>query len=340
MAADILYLIGGQQSKRTSFFKMAAEEHGVFVKVIDWENISKKPDFKKWQNMTVKIDPPSYKTTDLEEMHTNLELYQNTLKKLNLCKCLFLNSPKAILDTLNKRYTKEVLMENHISVTDVIAANISSVKQLFEIMESRRAYSVFIKPVNYSGAAGIAAFRINPVAGRMKLYTTCVPLEDGRLYNTKKLYISEDEKEITYILEKLLKLDTIAEKWYPKDNFNDKSYDLRVVYQFGHIEHIVVRQSKGPFTNLHLNNQAANIEELELKDYVLSEIEQICRRAVSLFDGLNVAGIDIMLDRGSRKPRIIEINGQGDLIYQDIYSENKIYKKQIEYLCAQKEDDI
>lgn len=106
-----------------------------------------------------------------------------------------------------------------------------------------------------------------------------------------------------------------------------------MVYQFGHVEYIVVRQSNGPFTNLHLNNQAVDIKELRLSDVDFSAIEQLCGKAVSLFDGLNVAGIDIMLDKGSRKPRIIEINGQGDLIYQDIYSENKIYKKQVK-MCA------
>ena len=41
-----------------------------------------------------------------------------------------------------------------------------------------------------------------------------------------------------------------------------------------------------------------------------------------------------MLDRGSRKPRIIEINGQGDLIYQDIFSENKIYTEQVNMLSG------
>ena len=93
-----------------------------------------------------------------------------------------------------------------------------------------------------------------------------------------------------------------------------------------------MRQSDGPVTNLHLNNQAADIKELGLSGRIMSGIEEICNQAVSLFDGLNVAGIDVMLDKGSRKPRIIEINGQGDLIYQDIFSENIIYRKQAEFL--------
>ncbi len=334
----MIYLIGEQLSKRTVFFKKAAQEYNVPVKVTSWDEIFKKSSFEELNGMTVKIDPPSYTITDLEKMHDSLLAYRNILKKINLCNCSFLNSPKAILDTLDKRYTKKVLMENKIHVTDMIADNISTVPQLLEIMKRKQVYSVFIKPVNYSGAAGIAALRINSAMRHIKLYTTCMPV-GCKLYNTKRLYILEDEKQIRYILEKLLKLGTIAERWYPKDVFNGKNYDLRVVYQFGSVEYIVVRQSKGPFTNLHLNNQAVDIRELGLTDEDLYEIERVCDKAVSLFDGLNIAGIDIMFDKGSRKPRVIEINGQGDLIYQDIYSENKIYKKQVK-MCADEENYI
>ena len=45
-----------------------------------------------------------------------------------------------------------------------------------------------------------------------------------------------------------------------------------------------------------------------------------------------MAGMDIMLGKHNLKPRIIEMNGQGDLIYQDIYQENKIYTEQIRWM--------
>ena len=47
------------------------------------------------------------------------------------------------------------------------------------------------------------------------------------------------------------------------------------------------------------------------------------------FPGLRSAGIDILLEKGSLRPRIIEMNAQGDLIYQDIYHENVIYSQQV-----------
>ena len=40
-------------------------------------------------------------------------------------------------------------------------------------------------------------------------------------------------------------------------------------------------------------------------------------------------GVDVLLENGSLRPRVIEMNGQGDLIHQDIYGENAIYARQV-----------
>ena len=69
---------------------------------------------------------------------------------------------------------------------------------------------------------------------------------------------------------------------------------------------------------------------LSITENQMAEIEKICRRAVSSFPGLSMAGIDLLLEKNSGKPYIIEMNGQGDLLYQDIYHENRIYREQAE----------
>lgn len=327
----MIVLIGSKDSKRTEFFLKAASQSGATVKFISWDSVKEGFNYGTLQGAAVKIDPPPCKVTEFGNMQDILAGYQVLLKQLAQCSCTYLNTPDSILSVLDKEISKRILQEKGIRVTNMLAARPESATHLLDIIKESKAYSVFIKPVNYSGAAGVAAFRINPFNGRMKMYTSC-RLSNGMLYNTKKLYMYEEDKEILDIISKLAGLGVIVEKWYPKDSFNGKSYDLRVVYQFGRIEYIVVRQSDGPVTNLHLNNQAADIRELGLSQEIISGIEEICNKAVSLFDGLKVAGIDVMLDKGSRKPRIIEINGQGDLIYQDIFSENIIYRKQAEFL--------
>lgn len=45
---------------------------------------------------------------------------------------------------------------------------------------------------------------------------------------------------------------------------------------------------------------------------------------------LQYAGVDVLIERGTDIPYIIEVNGQGDHIYQDMYADNSIYTRQIE----------
>ena len=94
----------------------------------------------------------------------------------------------------------------------------------------------------------------------------------------------------------------------------------------------LARLSKGPITNLHLNNRPLEYDALGLPRQVLSQVLSLCRSAMSCFPSLSCAGIDILLEKGSLRPRIIEMNAQGDLSYQDIYQENRIYLHQAEMM--------
>ena len=354
----MIILIGTEDSKRTIFFKKAAEQKGVSFRFVDWKDFAgwtniKRIAMEQFQGAAVKIDPPSYQLIRLQDMQVSLEKYRRFLEELQEAGCEFLNSPEGILQTLGKRFAKRVLMEHGVSVTEMFQEKPETVEQLLDIMKKYRAYSVFVKPEYFSGAAGVVALRQQPSTGRMVAYTSCklvspelFPEKEGAvvadsevigvppcLYNTKTLYRMENPEDIFALLKELLKLGVIVERWYPKDIFNGRSYDLRVVYQFGRIEYIVVRQSGGPITNLHLNNQAVDVESLKFSQEKLAELEELCGKAMGCFPGLSMAGIDVMFNKGSRRSRIIELNGQGDLIYQDIYGENCIYGKQIEELC-------
>ena len=43
-------------------------------------------------------------------------------------------------------------------------------------------------------------------------------------------------------------------------------------------------------------------------------------------------GLDVLLEKDSEKPYIIEMNAQGDLMHKDVYGDNIIYKRQIELI--------
>ena len=152
------------------------------------------------------------------------------------------------------------------------------------------------------------------------------------LVNTKKLQRMEDRKMIFVLLNQLLQLDCVIERWYAKAEHGGYTYDLRAVMQDARMDFLLARLSKGPVTNLHLNNRPLPAKELKLPAAVLDSVEELCRRAVGLYPGIRSAGVDILLEKGSLTPRIIEMNGQGDLIYQDIYHENRIYRHQVQMM--------
>lgn len=330
-----IILIGSKQSKRTEYFKKAVEEEHLSLSVFEWNEIENLLCNQELQRAVIKIDPPSYSTCRLEEMREQLQTYQKNLQRLQATDAHFLNSPEAINRVLDKRNCKLQLQEAGIPSTQMLLGNITNVKQLITWMQENRVFSVFIKPVYFSGAAGVIAFRLQPRTKKMMAYTSC-KLVDGVLTNTKTLYCLKDEEEIFALINTILALDVMIERWYPKADFQGKSFDLRVVYQFGHIAHVVARGSKGPVTNLHLNNQAIDINELGLEQELMNEIETVCEDAVDLFPGLSMAGIDILIEKNSQKPYIIEVNGQGDLIYQDIYNDNRIYKEQIRRMICKR----
>lgn len=330
-----LYLIGTKGSKRKDFFEKAAAGCQVPVEFIDWAEA----EHADLSGGTVKIDPPAYATSDLWQMNGQVSAYRSRLRGLEHRGRVFLNTPSGIDSVLDKFSCKKKLMEHGIAVTEMISEEVlwaeepgradGAVERLEDMMRRCRASSVFIKPAYSSGAAGVVAYRKFLGSGREAAYTSCRVL-GGELVNTKKIYRLDKREEIAALLRSVLSLGVIIERWHPKASYQEKSFDLRVVWQFGEIAYIVARQSGGPITNLHLNNAPLDWRKLGLAEQVVSEIRCLCRDAMKLFPGLLSAGIDILLEKGTLRPRIIEINGQGDLIYQDIYAENTIYKQQVE----------
>ncbi|MBR4083220.1 MAG: STM4014 family protein [Lachnospiraceae bacterium] len=320
-----IILVGCEGTKRTDYFLKAARELEIPV---SFENIFQCVQ-EELEEAVVKIDPFVYQEVQIEQMEALLGQYTGLLNRFAANKKLqFLNHPDAIQEVLHKVRCKEKLMEQGVPVTKMLGTHINCLEELKQLMLSKREYAVFIKPVQSSGAAGIAAYRFYPERNREVLYT-CGHLEQGQLINTKKLYRIEDSVQIRSLLDRILSMESMVERWYPKADYQGKKYDLRVVWQFGKVDFVVARQSKGPITNLHLNNQALPVEELKLPAQKQEEIVTLCTNAMKLFPALSYAGIDIMLEKNTLEPLIIEINGQGDLLYQDIFQDNCIYKNQL-----------
>jgi glutathione synthase/RimK-type ligase-like ATP-grasp enzyme len=319
-------LLAGQiESKRTEYFLKAAQSLGVDVSFYE---IGAFPHGTSQEGI-VKIDPPRYKDSDLSNLNNLVKQYMDFLKAAaQNRKLLFLNHPDSIMDTLDKRKCKDILVQNGIAVTPSVDEELHDIEALRQYVGENKTSNLFIKPRYGSGAAGVVAYRCNPSTGSEMIYTS-VHEADGKFVNTKKICRINQRARIELLVNFILSQPHIIEKWIPKPKYQNLCYDLRVVYQFGKIDFIVARCSDSPITNLHLNNNALDVNLLGLPPHVISRIESLCKEAMGCFKGLFYAGIDILLSGKSLEPVIIEINAQGDLIYQDIFNENKIYKNQV-----------
>ncbi len=333
-------LLGDEGTKRTLYFRQAAAMEKLPVLFAEWSS------FHEWLQHSasedsgkdewfLKIDPPLWKSCCLEDLDGLTKDYIQKLEELAGIslkhRIEFLNHPYTIIQLLDKRECKQKLQSAGLAVTQMLEEkllNPHTAGHLLELMRKCGIFQVFIKPVNGSGAAGVSALRWQPAKNRMVLYTCALEHPRAGLVNTKQLRCFTKTNEIMSLLNSILQMDCVVERWYAKAQHQGFSYDLSDVVLDGRTEFLLGRLSKGPITNLHLNNHPLAAKELEIPASVLADIEELCERAVSCYEGLRCAGIDILLERGSLKPRIIEMNAQGDLIYQDIFHENRIYRRQ------------
>lgn len=336
-------LLGSADTKRTDYFRQAAAQAQLPVLFVDWKDLDQCLEQWKAQQpqaeWLLKIDPPLWDSCSLGELEHLTRDYKEKLCRLSQTAQVypleFLNHPLAIMQLLDKRECKRRLGQAGLAVTETLEAQDPggwTMEQLLAAMRREKVWQVFIKPVSGSGAAGVSAFRWHPAAGRMALYTCALLHPEYGLVNTKRLRRFSGQEEVLAYLEQILALDCVVERWYAKAEYEGYSYDLRAVVLDGRTEFLLGRLSKGPITNLHLNNHPMAADQLGIPAAVLEEAALLCQRAAGCFPGLRSVGIDVLLEKGSLRPRVIEMNAQGDLMYQDIFHENRIYQRQAEMM--------
>lgn len=328
-----LVLLGEANSRRSVYFAKAAQALSVTLRCLPLEQWDKALD----SPALIKIDPPSSGSYDIGEQENFLATYHEQLRQLSNSGQHFFNEPHALWMALDKRRCKEILKSQQLPVTQMYEEVIKTPAALREVLSATHWPGVFVKPRFGSAASGVLAYRFTPRNNREVLYTSAA-LQDGRLINTRTLRRLEDSSQIQPILERILAMDTVVERWYPKARWQKSSYDLRAVVQFGRLDYLVARSSHGPITNLQLNNHAVAVEQLGLPSEVLQAVEDVAIRTLAALPGLSYAGIDILLEAETLAPFIVEVNGQGDLLYQDIFAENRIYTTQVKYYCQMQED--
>ena len=322
-----IIVVSNSLSKRIEYFVEAGKHLQTEVCFMTYEELfSCLPLLRQ---AVIKLEPCVSDETDFLKYALLNQAYKETLQRLSemslpddVC---FLNTPDALLRALDKKETKEVLMDKGLKVTPMLPSP-QSFDELRQLLADC-GRGCFFKPRYGSGAGGIMAIRYQPNRNKWVVYTTLRQV-DGVIHNTKRINRLSVEKEIIPLAEAVIQTEAILEEWIPKAQLQGENYDLRVVYRESEIDYIVVRCSKGSITNLHLNNKAHWWNELSLSEEVRQQIYFQCQEAVQSLD-LQYAGVDVLIERGTDIPYIIEVNGQGDHVYQDMFAHNSIYTQQI-----------
>lgn len=322
-----IIVVSNSLSKRIEYFVEAGKHLQTEVCFMTYEELfSCLPLLRQ---AVIKLEPCVSDETDFLKYALLNQAYKETLQRLSemslpddVC---FLNTPDALLRALDKKETKEVLMDKGLKVTPMLPSP-QSFDELRQLLADC-GRGCFLKPRYGSGAGGIMAIRYQPNRNKWVVYTTLRQV-DGVIHNTKRINRLSVEKEIIPLAEAVIQTEAILEEWIPKAQLQGENYDLRVVCRESEIDYIVVRCSKGSITNLHLNNKAHWWNELSLSEEVRQQIYFQCQEAVQSLD-LQYAGVDVLIERGTDIPYIIEVNGQGDHVYQDMFVHNSIYTQQI-----------
>ena len=180
---------------------------------------------------------------------------------------------------------------------------------------------VFLKPRHGSSASGVVALEIASPE-RMQLVTPVELVEPEtshelpRLYNNLRLTRLSDPTAIARLVDTLCREPMMAERWFPKASVGNRSFDLRVVVIGGETEHIVVRTSSSPITNLHLGNARGDVAEVRalMNPDRWEEAMEVCRSAAAAFPSCRYVAVDLMVGSGFRSFAVAEVNAFGDLL--------------------------
>ena len=118
--------------------------------------------------------------------------------------------------------------------------------------------------------------------------------------------------ELRPLLAALTGQRAVVEDWLPKAQWNGKSFDLRVVVIGGRAAQVLVRSSRGPFTNLHLGNERGDWDAVRgWLGERWEEVRDSAQRAAACFPEALYCGVDVLI-LPSKDHAILEVNAFGD----------------------------
>jgi hypothetical protein len=228
----------------------------------------------------------------------------------------WMNSPAEIALMFDKVACHQALRSRGAPVAPGLGA-VNSFDELVGRMREQNWRRVFVKLAYGSSASGVVAYQTD---GRRHQATTTVETarQNGelRLYNSRRIRVYRDWREIAEVIDALCRNRVHVEQWLPKAGFDNRTFDLRVVVIAGRACHTVARLSRSPMTNLHLLNERGDEGAVREKvgQAAWAAAMRNCELAMECFPESLYAGIDLLFSPDFRRQAVIEVNAFGDLL--------------------------
>lgn len=137
-------------------------------------------------------------------------------------------------------------------------------------------------------------------------------------------YLIKSKQELDAVVAENSKMHFIAQAFVPNDS------DMRVLIVGGKIRLVIDRRRADDTTHLNNTSQGASATMISL-DTLSSELQALSLKAAEVM-GREVAGVDLMLEKGNGQPFILEVNASPQIasgafmdeklaIYKDYFTE-------------------
>ncbi|MFD3272037.1 STM4014 family protein [Paenibacillus dendritiformis] len=253
----------------------------------------------------------------------------------------WVNDPADIAVMFDKRRCWEHLSRHGVRMPALPApaGSIAGYEELQAAIRSSGMHRLFLKLACGSGAAGVIAYQCQPATGA-ELAVTTLEMEERAgetvFYNSGRLRQYRDHAVIRRMVDWLCGEGAHVERWIAKERLDGKSFDVRQLVVNGSACHAVLRLSSSPITNLHLRNERRPMDEGMSASGVAEAVASTAEAALASFPASTVAGIDVLVRRGSGMTYAVDINPFGDLLYRVKYEGWNTYEWQMRQLLERK----
>ncbi len=170
--------------------------------------------------------------------------------------------------------------------------------------------SKYVKLNSGSSATGIVHIISVGVEGLSG--TTTVAVRDGQFYNTRQLQKFHGDP-IWPVIDFIIAEGAILQIGIPMAQLRGQNFDVRVVCLYGEPIATIFRLSSHPMTNLHLGGRRGDWAECRAVIPTREWLDGLdhATSAAACFDSA-IAGVDLLFERGTFKPFVLEVNAFGD----------------------------